>query len=69
MRLGMSPPLMRVLACRNDASISSIQSGDLLRVTGTVVQPDDPTAPARLTVDALEVLEAALLPAIGNCDY
>ncbi|MFE9890744.1 hypothetical protein [Streptomyces scopuliridis] len=53
------------MACRNDASISSIQSGDLLRVTGTVVQPDDPTA--RLTVDALEVLEAALLPAIGNC--
>ncbi|MFE2500206.1 hypothetical protein ACFXKS_39430 [Streptomyces scopuliridis] len=55
------------MACRNDASISSIQSGDLLRVTGTVVQPDDQTAPARLTVDALEVLEAALLPAIGNC--
>ncbi|MGW2513900.1 hypothetical protein ACWC0A_31815 [Streptomyces scopuliridis] len=58
------------MACRNDASISSVQSGDLLRVTGTVVQPDDPTAPARLTVDALEVLEvleAALLPAIGDC--
>jgi hypothetical protein len=29
------------------------------RVTGTVVQPDDPEAPARFTVDGLEVLEAS----------
>ncbi|MFD4855250.1 hypothetical protein [Streptomyces atratus] len=47
--------------------LREIQPGDLLRVTGTVIQPDDPDAPARLTVDALEVLEAAPLPVTGNC--
>ncbi|MEU0276556.1 hypothetical protein [Streptomyces sp. NPDC006307] len=42
--------------------LNGIQLGDLLRVTGTLVQPDDSTAPARLTVDALEVLAAAPIP-------
>ncbi|MFI6855982.1 hypothetical protein [Streptomyces sp. NPDC050416] len=32
-----------------------MQPGDLLRVTGTLVQPLAPGEPARLTVDALEV--------------
>ncbi|MGW4750525.1 hypothetical protein ACWEPR_38160, partial [Streptomyces sp. NPDC004290] len=42
-----------------DVLLREIQPGDLLRVTGTVVQPDNPKAPARFTIDALEVLEAA----------
>ncbi|MGP3990878.1 hypothetical protein [Streptomyces sp. 3N207] len=42
-----------------DLLLNEIQPGDLLRVTGIVVQPEDPDAPARFTVDALEVLEAA----------
>jgi hypothetical protein len=41
------------------ALLTEIQPGDLLRVSGTVAQPDG--APARLTVDALEVLAAAPL--------
>ncbi|MGW1090800.1 hypothetical protein ACWD4L_32005 [Streptomyces sp. NPDC002596] len=45
--------------------LREIQPGDLLRVTGTVVQPDDPGAPARFNVDGLEVLEAAPAPVIG----
>ncbi|MEU8550540.1 hypothetical protein AB0C81_26765 [Streptomyces roseoverticillatus] len=43
-----------------DVLLHEIQPGDLLRVTGTVVQPDDPGAPARITVSGLEVLEAVL---------
>ncbi|MGR6975226.1 hypothetical protein ACU639_37590 [Streptomyces cynarae] len=31
----------------------------MLRITGTITQPDDPTAPARVVVDALEVPVAA----------
>ncbi|GGT43700.1 hypothetical protein P6B95_37575 [Streptomyces atratus] len=50
-----------------DVLLREIQPGNLLRVTGTVIQPDDPDAPARLTVDALKVLEAAPLPVTGNC--
>lgn len=46
------------------ALLNEIQPGDLLRVTGTVAQPDDPTAPALLTVDAMEVLEAAPAPVL-----
>ncbi|MDQ1013390.1 hypothetical protein QFZ82_007958 [Streptomyces sp. V4I23] len=42
-----------------DVLLREIQPGDLLRVTGTLVQPDDPQAPAHFTVDGLEVLEAA----------
>jgi hypothetical protein len=42
-----------------DVLLREIQPGDLLSVTGTVVQPDDPAAPAHVSVDALEVLEAA----------
>ncbi|MFE9222789.1 hypothetical protein ACFYN3_41770 [Streptomyces lavendulae] len=44
--------------------LREIQPGDLLRVTGTVAQSDAPGAPARLTVDALEVLEAAPAPVL-----
>ncbi|WP_326794003.1 hypothetical protein OHA79_52245 (plasmid) [Streptomyces sp. NBC_00841] len=47
-----------------DVLVREIQPGDLLRVTGTVVQPDDPEAPARFTVDGLEVLEAAPAPVL-----
>ncbi|WP_236247004.1 hypothetical protein [Streptomyces sp. CC210A] len=42
--------------------LTGIELGDLLRVTGTLVQPDDPAGPARLTVDALKVLAAAPIP-------
>ncbi|MFF3459605.1 hypothetical protein ACFYXH_35970 [Streptomyces sp. NPDC002730] len=35
-------------------------------MSGTVVQPEDPSEPARLTVDALEVLDAALLPVLHD---
>lgn len=42
-----------------DVLLREIQPGDLLRVTGILVQLDDPEAPAHFTVDGLEVLEAA----------
>ncbi|MFJ8855983.1 hypothetical protein [Streptomyces sp. NPDC102437] len=42
-----------------DVLLHEIQPGDLLRVTGIVVRPEDPTIPAHFAVDALEVLEAA----------
>ncbi|WP_328891931.1 hypothetical protein [Streptomyces sp. NBC_00316] len=45
--------------------LAGIQPGDRLRVTGTLVQPPAPVERARLTVDALEVLDTALIPAIG----
>ncbi|MEU3774221.1 hypothetical protein AB0F11_13635 [Streptomyces sp. NPDC032472] len=44
--------------------LREIQPGDLLRVTGTLVQPTTEGAPARLTVDALEVLNAAPAPVL-----
>ncbi|MBG7704635.1 hypothetical protein HCJ76_42750 [Streptomyces sp. MC1] len=44
--------------------LNGIQPGDLLRVTGTLVQPSAPGEPARLTVDVLEVLDTALLPVL-----
>jgi hypothetical protein len=44
--------------------LNGIQPGDLLRVNGTLVQPPTPGEPARLTVDALEVLETALVPVL-----
>ncbi|MER7048956.1 hypothetical protein [Streptomyces jumonjinensis] len=47
-----------------DLLLSEIQPGDLLRVTGTIVQPDAPTAPAHVSVDALEVLQAAPAPVL-----
>ncbi|RST19587.1 hypothetical protein E2C00_00650 [Streptomyces sp. WAC05374] len=42
--------------------LTGIGLGDLLRVIGTLVQPDDPAVPGRLTVDAPEVLAAAPIP-------
>ncbi|GAA2767526.1 hypothetical protein GCM10010103_65680 [Streptomyces paradoxus] len=41
------------------ALLTEIQPGDLLHVSGVLTQPDKPTEPARLTVDALEVLATA----------
>ncbi|MFF9301279.1 hypothetical protein [Streptomyces sp. NPDC014764] len=46
--------------------LNGIQAGDLLRVTGTLVQPPAPGEPARLTVDALEVLDTGLIPVLGD---
>jgi hypothetical protein len=54
-----------VLSCTTgDPSIThvlltEVQPGDLLRVSGTAVQPEGPGEPAHLTIDALEVLTAA----------
>ncbi|MDX3458801.1 hypothetical protein PV396_43960 [Streptomyces sp. ME02-8801-2C] len=42
-----------------DALLTEIQSGDLLHVSGVLSELDDPAQPARLTVDALEVLAPA----------
>ncbi|MBZ6204710.1 hypothetical protein ACFY1G_34700 [Streptomyces olivaceus] len=47
-----------------DELLNGIQPGDLLRATGTLVQPPAPGEPARLTVDALEVLDTALVPVL-----
>ncbi|MEU2602810.1 hypothetical protein ABZ669_38090 [Streptomyces hirsutus] len=47
-----------------DVLLREIQPGDLLRVTGIVVQLEDPDAPAHFTVDALEVLEATPAPVL-----
>ncbi|MGJ5899249.1 hypothetical protein ACSCBZ_46030 [Streptomyces niveiscabiei] len=46
--------------------LNGIQPGDLLRATGTLVQPAVPGEPARLTVDDLEVLDTALIPALSD---
>ncbi|MFI6689095.1 hypothetical protein [Streptomyces sp. NPDC050485] len=42
-----------------DAVLTEIQPGDLLRVSGIVVQHEEPDQPAQFTVDGLEVLDAA----------
>ncbi|MBQ0867366.1 hypothetical protein [Streptomyces sp. RK75] len=47
-----------------DVLLHEIQPGDLLRLTGTVAQPEDPDTPAHFTVDAMEVLEAAPAPVL-----
>ena len=41
------------------ALLTEIQPGDLLHVSGVLTQPNDPAEPARLTVDALELLTTA----------
>ncbi|MFC8009233.1 hypothetical protein [Streptomyces cinereoruber] len=46
--------------------LNRIQPGDLLRATGTLVQPPTPGEPARLVVDALEVLDTARLPVLRD---
>ncbi|MEU5632116.1 hypothetical protein ACH47C_23395 [Streptomyces rishiriensis] len=42
-----------------NALLTEIQPGDLLHVAGFLTQPASPAGPARLTVDALEVLATA----------
>lgn len=46
------------------ALLTEVQPGDLLHVSGILTQPDDPAEPARLTVDALEVLAPAPVRAL-----
>lgn len=46
--------------------LNGIQPGDLLRATGTLVQPQTPGEPARLTVDALEVLDTGPIPVLRD---
>ncbi|MFD3663967.1 hypothetical protein ACFWVF_25845 [Streptomyces sp. NPDC058659] len=59
-----------VLSCTSTAArivhelLTRIQPGDLLSVTGDLVQPQTPGAPARLTVDVLQVLDTVLVPAL-----
>jgi hypothetical protein len=48
------------------ALLTDIQPGDLLRVSGTVVQPETPGGAAQLTVDALQTLAAASLPVLNE---
>ncbi|MEU5958813.1 hypothetical protein [Streptomyces sp. NPDC047525] len=42
--------------------LRDVRPGDLLRVTGTVAQPEDPDAPPHVTVDALEILDPTPAP-------
>lgn len=59
-----------VVSCTSAAAgivhelLTGIQPGDLLRVTGTLLQPPVPGEPARLTVDVLEVLDTVLIPVL-----
>ncbi|MGA4862194.1 hypothetical protein ACPB9J_06120 [Streptomyces lavendulocolor] len=46
--------------------LNGIQPGDLLRVTGTLVQLPTPGEPARIIVDALEVMDTALVPVLRD---
>ncbi|WP_331739564.1 hypothetical protein OG590_38520 (plasmid) [Streptomyces goshikiensis] len=46
--------------------LNGIQPGDLLRVTGTLVPPQAPCEDAHLTVDAVEVLDTALIPVLSD---
>jgi len=46
--------------------LNGIQPGDLLRVTGTLVQPQASGESARLTVDALEVLDTGMVPVLRD---
>ncbi|MEV6726677.1 hypothetical protein AB0M94_37795 [Streptomyces xanthochromogenes] len=48
------------------ALLTGIQPGDLLRVIGTLVPPQTPGQDAHLTVDALEVLDTALIPVLSD---
>ncbi|MFB6999325.1 hypothetical protein ACFCXF_14770 [Streptomyces virginiae] len=49
-----------------DVLLREIQPGDFLRITGTLLQPTTEGTSARLTVDALEVLNTAPLPMLHD---
>ncbi|WP_327259858.1 hypothetical protein [Streptomyces sp. NBC_01240] len=61
-----------VVSCTSGGSriahelLNGIEPGDLLRVTGNLVQPQTPGEAARLTVEALEVLDTALVPVLRD---
>ncbi|MDX2915990.1 hypothetical protein [Streptomyces griseiscabiei] len=44
--------------------LNGVQPGDLVRATGTLLQPPAPGEPARLIVDVLEVLDTGLVPVL-----
>ncbi|WP_030775485.1 hypothetical protein [Streptomyces sp. NRRL F-2664] len=46
--------------------LNGIQPGDLLRATGTLVQPSTPGQPARLTIDTFQVLSTAPIPVLRD---
>jgi hypothetical protein len=46
--------------------LTGIQAGDLLRVTGALVQPQKPGGPARLAVDVLEILATAPMRVLSD---
>ncbi|MFJ5779888.1 hypothetical protein [Streptomyces sp. NPDC093094] len=46
--------------------LTGIQPGDLLRVTGTLVQPPAPGGNAQLTVNALEVLDTGCIAVLRD---
>ncbi|MEU9471292.1 hypothetical protein AB0D78_32650 [Streptomyces avermitilis] len=46
--------------------LNGVQPGDLLRVTGTLDQPQMPGEPARLTIGSLEVLDTGLIPVLRD---
>ncbi|QDN94797.1 hypothetical protein FNV58_00285 (plasmid) [Streptomyces sp. RLB1-9] len=48
------------------ALLTDIQPGDLLRVSGNLVQPLAPGDAARLTVHGLEVLDTGLIPVLRD---
>ncbi|MFF2520112.1 hypothetical protein [Streptomyces sp. NPDC058086] len=48
------------------ALLTDIQPGDLVRVSGSLVQPQAPGEAARLTVHCLEVLGTALIPVLND---
>ncbi|MFF9157638.1 hypothetical protein ACF1AB_36070 [Streptomyces sp. NPDC014846] len=46
--------------------LNGIQSGDLLRIIGTLVQPKGPGENPRLKIGALEVLDTGLIPVLRD---
>lgn len=63
-----SEPLDIVYSCTTadprivDVLLNDIHVGDLVRITGTAVQPTKSSAPIHFTIDALEILQAVPAP-------